>query len=189
MDRNSETNKQSDGRASKLKLKRRNQSKDITENNKKAINPYQSSHTHTNVNKAGAKNVIDRSVKGYISATKGMKVQEDMVIKTEQGIPINSYKKSHQMMKRIRLKGILRKGADSHWWLTNTRRTVNYSKSFNGPTSNGEKLLLKWKVDKTKKVTWTSNQTIVFTPPENYDPWEYSYKMDSLVKCIKPYKY
>ncbi len=104
-------------------------------------------------------------------------------------IPINPYKNKKIKQYSCKNKGILKKGDRSCWWLTDESGTCNYSKTFNGPTSNGEKLLLKWRVNRSLRISWGPNQIYTYQLPENYDPWIYTHKIGDTTRLLKPYKF
>ena len=191
MDRSNNSKQRPNKKETKLKLVRKKHSNNTASIDKQYFNPYKTWKNRESAfaNKLNTNHNLDRSISGLNTVSDGLAVAKEINIVIEKPLPENPYKKSQELVKVVRIKSILRTGSNSHWWLTNESRTLNYSKSFNGPTCKGEKLLLRWKADNSKKVTWIQNQIYYYTPTKKFDPWENSYKKDSLVRCLKPYKF
>ena len=157
--------------SSKLKLRR----------NSKPDNAGSKKFTYKNT-KSPSKKVVKKPPNPYICSTS--KSNSKKTVK-----PANPYRFKDSNDFVIKRKGILKKGDKSCWWLTNENGSCNYSKSFNGPTENGGKLLLKWKVNKNIKIRWGSDQIHTYKPAENYDPWIYTHKVGNTTRLLKPYKF
>lgn len=101
----------------------------------------------------------------------------------------NPYKKPRRAVKSNLVKGILKRGLKSNWYLTTARGNLNYSSTFNGPVENGEKLILKRPVSHNHRVTFGPDTVHTFIPPADYNPWDYIHKSTDIVRLLKPYKF
>ena len=111
---------------------------------------------------------------------------------TRRKKPPNPYKNTKSIQfSRVTLKGIRKKSSNSRWYLTNKKsRRCNYSVNFNGPVDDDDdELILIRPIVHSKRVSWGVDQTIVYEPPQEYNPWDDIHRMDSLVKILNPRKF
>ncbi len=109
---------------------------------------------------------------------------------TSKKKPINPYAIKTNTYKEWTIKGIRKCGSNSNWHLTNKHgRSLNYSFNFNGPLEDGDELILIRVIRHKRRVSWGKNEIICYKPPEEYDPWEYVHKADSLIRILEPRKF
>ena len=119
-----------------------------------------------------------------------IKKKKSKNVSTQIQLPVNPYKKKTYRYKTLAVNGIRRKGSQSKWYLTNKNgRNLNYSFNFSEPVDAGDELILIRRIDHCRRVSWGQNQVFFYEPPENYDPWEYVHKADSLIRILEPRKF